>query len=574
MCNTKKDILSASASDDFLQYLCKAYYKDNKDKNSFLHAIVSLHNNNDIDILEAISKCNNKENDFFAVKQIFEKILPDINTPIKTVMNCVLHIYQESGNDMSASMIFTPFIEYCKKDKNKVQQAIQIINSDVENWSSFVCPVIIAGSNFNFEKYVDIAIEFTEHTNKDMCINAILSLRRLEYKYHIKQLNKAFKTVANIIDTTKDKNVLPVSIETIFELSTFDKELEERAIELIEYALKDANDIVLHSASNLCFYQREKLPIKLFSILLRALENINYKNQGTIYNINYGLRYLLENKQEDVVIAYLENTLIKNNNLSITSFEYFTHGLLTENKDIFNKIVTKWLLSGEWRLCVAVLDIVRSTPDIILSADKNILKQHKQADYLFAIRKAIGYLFSYPISATSFIICLIDLLDKKGAEEVTKLLFDPLLISYSGKIKQYLESIKKEQTNKTKKVINNLFKRLEKYHQDLKSSWNIPELKPSQEHREAYHRFHSRLMSEAMKESEKDSVFLSLVSKQIILYSNQSISYHKGTSQTEYTRSVSNLQSFTHSAEFPCLEIINPERLNLLLFDLTTEKYK
>lgn len=288
------------------------------------------------------------------------------------------------------------------------------------------------------------------------------------------------------------------------------------------------------------------------------------------------LNNLLNSQLDDATILHLENFLIKNDQSTIIDFGNFFRNLLQNNKNTLNKITTQWFLSDESKLHQAVHDIVKLAVgnDIFLFSDKKTLEQYPKEKYMFAVRKSIGYLFSNPVSAASFVVSLIDELDKKDIKKATELLFDPLLISYSGKVKKYLESIKTKQSQKTKKVINCLFKKLEKYHQDLKSSWDIPELKPSQEQRETYHRFDSRRMSKAMEESKEQSIFSHLFPESILLYGRQGISYQRGLNQKEHTRSIINLQSHTVSTEFPSLEIINSEELNRLLFKLEVEKYK
>ncbi len=569
MSNVNQQILDISKSDHFLENLYKIYRQDNDNSKN---AIVSLHNGGKIDLAKEVLSLVNENSNFFYAKNIFEKILPDLDISTQKTMSCVRHIFQEAGDDMSAGIVFSSFIEYCKKDENRVKDAIQIINDDIA-WFGFIPSVIIAGSEFDFDKYVKTSIEFTKHKDTNICKGAVHSLGKLQYKNQLTLLKQSFKTIKNIIKTTNSE-ILSVSIGAIFALSNFDNTLEKETAELIKIALKNADDSVLYSVSCLC-YEKEKLPIKLFSILLHALENVNSKHQGTIRNIDSGLQYLLENNQENIVIAYIEKVLMKNKELSIKVFD----GLLRhffDNKEILNKITTKWFFSNNLELHKAILEIIQSKEgsDICLFVDKAALKKYPQKRCLFAARKALGYLFVYPISAISFIVSFIDLLDKEGVKEVEEWLFDPLLISYSGKVKEYLESIKSKQSKKTQKIINALFKRLEEYHKNLENSWNILELKPSQEQQETYHRFYSRLMSKSMAESKKKSVFLSLVSETVILYGNQGISYHKNINQTKYNRSAINLQHFTTSMEFPSLYIIDSEQLTLLLFNLKMEEYK
>ncbi len=559
MTDIEKQILNIKKSDSFFKKLYEIFCQERDDSKKM---IVSLHNRGEINFTEEILKLSNQGHDFFNAKNMFEEVLPDLDIPIQKSMDCVRHIFQKSGSGMSAEMVFFSFVEYCKKDKDRVKEALQIINSDT-SWYDFIPSVIRAGSEFNLNEYVKIAIKLTKHSDVNVCKNAAYSLGILKYENHLTSLNQSFQVIKNIIETTDDAGVLSISIGAIFTLSIFDDTLEDETIHLIKVALKNSDDSVLHSASNLCCFEREKLSIELFGVLLHGLERVNYKHTGTIDNISYGLQYLL-GKNQDMVIAYLEKTLMRNKELSITSFGSLLSDLHQKHNELLNQIITKWFILGNVNLCKATMDIVTNRR-MILSADISQLKIQDRTTHLFVIRKAIGWLFHYPTSAVSFIISMVEVLDADNIEIIEELLFDPLLISYSGSIKDYLKSIKKPKV-KTKKIISNLLERLEKYHDDLRCAWGIKELQPSQKQRESYFRLHNQQMSKVMQESKKDSVILSLVSEFTVLYGRRSVSYYPELDNSNNDiRQEMTFQKFEHSIEYPSLDFIDPHGLDYML---------
>ncbi len=560
MTDIEKQILNIKKSDSFFKKLYEIFCQERDDSKKM---IVSLHNRGEINFTEEILKLSNQGHDFFNAKNMFEEVLPDLDIPIQKSMDCVRHIFQKSGSDMSAEMVFFSFVEYCKKDKDRVKEALQIINSDT-SWYDFIPSVIRTGSEFNLNEYVKIAIKLTKHSDVNVCKNAAYSLGRLKYENHLTSLNQSFQVIKNIIETTDDAGVLSISIGAIFTLSIFDDTLEDETIHLIKVALKNSDDSVLHSASNLCCFEREKLSIELFGVLLHGLERVNYKHkETTIVNIDCGLQYLLE-KNQDMVVAYLEKVLMKNKELSITSFGSLLRDLHQKHNELLNQIITKWFILGNVNLCKATMDIVTNRR-MILSADISQLKIQDRTTHLFVIRKAIGWLFRYPTSAVSFIISMVEVLDADNIEIIEELLFDPLLISYSGSIKDYLKSIKKPKV-KTKKIISNLLERLEKYHDDLRCAWGIKELQPSQKQRESYFRLHNQQMSKVMQESKKDSVILPLVSEFTVLYGRRSVSYYPELDNSNNDiRQEMTFQKFEHSIEYPSLDFIDPHGLDYML---------
>ncbi len=571
MKNIKKQILDINKSDNFLKELREIYIQE-RDLKVFHQAVVSLHNDSEINLIKEILKISNLSNSFFYVKNMFEAVIPYLDIPIQESMSCVKHTFELFGNDMSAGTVFSSFVKYCEKDENRTKEAIQIINKDV-NWHIFITTVIKAGSKFNFDEYLKIAIEFTKHSDVNIRKEAVNSLGALQYENHPVSLSQSFQVIKNIIEKTGNTEVLPTSIETIFKLYTFDNTLEEKTTELIKVALENADDNILYSASIICYYERKRLPIKLFRILLHALENVNYKHKGAIYNIDHGLQYLLA-KNPDIAVSYLEKALIKNKELSITSFDFVLSDLHEKHNELLNKCITKWLIDGNISLCKAVMDIVGFIPDskMILSADISQLKMQDNKTHLFVIKKAIGWLFNYQISAVSFIISMIEILDQDNINMAENLLFDPFLISYSGSIENYLKSIKKPKI-KTKKVVSNLLQRFEKYHNDSNSAWNVKELKSSQEQRESYSRLHNKQMFDAMEKSKKDNMLSSLISEVTVLYGRRSVSYHSELGNNpKDIRQEATFQKFEHSVEIPSLEFIDPHGLNYMLFIFKTEK--
>lgn len=563
MNNIKKQILDINKSDGFLKGLYQIYLQESNNPKKFYQTVVLLHNSCEINFTEEILKLSPQSGDFFDAKRIFEKTLSGLDIPIQKSMDCVKHLFQESGNDMTAGMVFPPFVEYCKKDENRVKEALQIINDDT-SWYDFIPSVIRAGSEFDFNKYVEIAIKLTKHTDVNICKSATLSLDGLQYEGHPDSLSQAFETIKNIIETTGDNGVLSISIEAIFKLFIFDNTLEDETTRLIKIALKNSNDSVLHSASNLCFYQREEISVKLFDVLLGALENVNYKYKGTIRNIDYGLKYLLE-KNPNMVMTYLENALMKNKELSITSFDLLLRDLHQKHNELLNQCITKWLITGNINLCKSIMDIVGFfyNDKMILSADISQLKTQDSAVHLFVVKKAIGWLFHHQISAVSFIISMVEILDKDNIQEVEDLLFDPFLVSYPGGIKDYLKSI---ENPKTKTMISNLLKRLKSHQDNLKSAWDIKELRISQEQRESYFRLQDQKMSKAMQESKKDSVFLPFVNEFVVLYGRKSVLYHPELGDNpKDIRQEMNFQKFEHSIEYPSLDFISPHDLDYML---------
>lgn len=564
----REKLINAQKQGVFLKVLQEAYVSLVDDIKSIGKEIAVLNNEGVIDAIAEFRQLlrNSNGTDFFLIRHVFEDALPEINAPVPGVMDCVEHLFSEAENDMAAGWLFTPFIKYCEADINRPGEVLKIAESSRGKWLNFIASAIVAGSNLQLSKYVLVAIALTRHENLQVRIRAVLALGRINYCNEISLLTDALAALESVIRSEDDDCLLGEGLKSAFSLYVADNNVENNVVRLAKVALASKGDFTLQAASQLLGFDTDKIPAALLDVLLDALENTKPHNKDVLDNIDFGLLHLLKTSQEEIAISFLEHLLVRNNSdLGIEVFNSLTHELST-NWALLNKLVTRWFLSRKTSLCRAIMDIVGVgfENDIVLHADTLQFKERPEGTCLFATRKAIGWLFTSPVSCTSFIVALIDASSQDETEEITDLLFDPLLISYPGKVKDYLESILPDQSPKVQDVLNNSLVRLENYHSGIKSAWNIPELLPSQAQRETHLRLINRQFANSFKEAQKNSIINLICSKSVLLYGRKSINYvHYPNAQTH--RMETPLQSFGHSIEFPSLENIDPHRLEYML---------
>ena len=567
MNEVKNKLLSASNDGNFLEVAYQLSLHHGDKRQSIGKEIASLHNEGKIDaVVEFRQFSKGMTNlDFFLVRYIFEGVLPELNAPMLSVMDCVKHLVIEAGNDMTASWIFEPFIKYCEADQNRPEEVLQIIESSDDEWLDFIPPAVIAGSNLQLSKYIATAIALTSHDNIEVRVRAVFALGKINYCNDKSLLDNVLQTLESVVQFEDDDNLLSTIIKSAFYLYTSDNNLEKRVVILIEKALTNKGDTTLCAASNLFGYETDKLPESFLDILLDALKSTKPQHKGTLDQIDYGLQHLVKNNQEEKAISFLEHILVHNDELSIKVFNHLTRDL-HNNKLLLSKLVTRWFLSKEFSLCESIQDIVRIglDDDILLLADTNQFTGKPEGSCLFAARKAVGWLFMNPVSATSFIVSLIDASGDDEAEPIIDLLFYPLLISYPGKVKEYLNNQLPNKSPKVQKALTISLAKLDIYHDGLKAAWGISELLPSQAHRETYNRMYNREFTKSYKKAEKNSIINLLCHKEILLYGRKSINYVRG-SNGQINRMEIPMQSYGHSIEFPGLEYIDPHGLDYML---------
>ncbi len=192
--------------------------------------------------------------------------------------------------------------------------------------------------------------------------------------------------------------------------------------------------------------------------------------------------------------------------------------------------------------------------DIPLEIDPAELKLADFVHILFVARKAIGFLFTQPISAATVLISLMrNTTDDEVLTNLGALLFNPLLLNFTGKVRDYAVQQSGLESGKVKATIDQALRHIDKYLEDLRSVGNLAALHPGETQREAYHRHFSRIMAESWKAAEAQSVFLNLVSKSVLLYGRKSINYVYGPDGQSHRMEIP-LQSHGTEMEFPRMQ--------------------
>ena len=110
----------------------------------------------------------------------------------------------------------------------------------------------------------------------------------------------------------------------------------------------------------------------------------------------------------------------------------FLRRLCREHRDLFGRLIVKWLLSGEAALCSAVRWMVmnclgenESLPGDVIAAE-----ELDGLDRVFVTRKAIGYLFFRPKAVAEMILAMMEKADQESSGILEDYLFDPMLVNY------------------------------------------------------------------------------------------------------------------------------------------------
>lgn len=572
--SNRDDLLKSYETGNFLEkvYACLSTSRD--DRSALALELVALHNEGLIDVVGAFESLKNtsKGPDFFLTRHVFENALPDLDAPVPSVMRCVLQLYRGAGQDLAAGTIIDRFIDFCAKVASRPREALAEIEASSDNFADLLPGTLIAGSRVDNPFYLAQAIRLCEDKNIELRRRAVFSLGKLE---GTTVPDLALAALERSATAETDDQILAGIVKSAFELMQQLKAQEPRVFALITTALSKGEECALYAASQIFGFNTGKLPGAVLDALFARFLCVKSTNKVTFNNIDYGISHLLKKGDPEKAIQFLEDLLLAHpNELTMEVFDSAAREILS-NKVLIGKVLTRWFLRGDRVLCDAVHTIISKYHGkvLLLEIDSAELKPADLIHIVFVARKVMGYLLMQPISAASVLISLMrHTTDDDVLTELGALLFDPLLLNFTGKAREYVLQQSGLESGKVKATIDQALKAIDNYLEDLHSVGNLASLHPGEAQRAAHHRHFSRLMTETWKAAESQSVFLNLVSKSVLLYGRKSISYVYGSDSHSHRMEIP-LKNYGTELEYPRMEHIDPFGLDYMLRIFRNEKF-
>lgn len=541
--------------------------------------LVALHNEGLIDVVEAFEHLTNgspKGPDFFHTRHIFQDALADLAAPVLPVMRCVLGLYKGAGQDMAAGQIFSAYIDYCAKNPTRPRDALATIEACPEMFADLLTETLVAGFRVDGAQYLAQAIRLCSNNNVELRRRAIFAFSRFCWPGGSSMTDSAIDTLEHSILTETDDQTIACIVTSAFALLQQQAILEPRVVALITKALSKGDKYTIHAAADIFGFHTSILTEELLNLLLAHLTRVEPKNNRTLDNIDHGISHLLKSIDAEKAIRLLEDLLLAHSNeLTMKMFDDAAreiHG----NKALMSKVLTRWFLRGDRVLCEGVHEIIGHghSIDQPLEVDPAELRPADLPHVLFVARKAIGYLFLTPLSAASILISLIRVTnDSTILGELKTLLFDPLLLNFTGKVREYVLRQSENESGQVKATIDQALRDIDNYLEALHTVGDLPALHPSESQREMYHRYISRIMADSWKAAEAQSVFLHLVTKSLLLYGRKSVNYVSGADGLPRRMEIP-LRSHGTEMEIPRMEYLDSFGLNLMLRMFKGERLK
>ncbi|USD61327.1 hypothetical protein J4N45_04995 [Vibrio sp. SCSIO 43140] len=570
---TKVRLLTASGTaDGLLTQINDLYVQEIEKEEKVLNdALSELHNSDKINLIETVGSLDNsvRENGFFTVLHTFESVLPSLDASVEDVLCCLLHLTQQAGRDLAIGGVYGAFERFCRVEAHRPSDSVGFIlaQSELSSFAPFLSSSILAYGSDRVNDAIQTTENLIANSNEMVRSQAYFTLGRL----------KVCETQANVIwellssrtcgerESGCCASILRSTINFGDAFPAYWSQIEDFLITFVEGARPE----VLYEISHIVAFQRADLPEGVLELLVKQLANVSPEHKGTIDNVDHILVSLVEKGDSPLALKLLESTL--NVGVKLPQLDYFSGELLSKHSNLLNHIVTKWFLSGDSTLCHGVLDLLHDVTgkDVELEAEVALLGD--EVKQVFVSRKAVGWLFTRPVAAASFILSIYETASKTTRNELEQVLYEPLLFSYPGELKRFFQSCidKGFQAHPCERLLG----KLQAYHSDIEKVSGLKELMAPRENISVYWKESNKSIQTAYEDASRGSFIDLIATKQTLLYGNSSIFYMQ-LGDGGQVRQEMQMQSFSHSTEMPRLNVLDPESLDYVLRVYRCERMK
>ncbi|MDV6319752.1 hypothetical protein [Chromohalobacter sp. HP20-39] len=499
---------------------------------------------------------------FFLVQHVLCDLIPLLNVDQEVLLAFITRLLDTGGHDLAAGGPSTAFGEWTKKDPARSSKVYEAARAGNNLALRQLFMVLLMNAD------VEEGLFFTRAHEREAKLAAISALGAMELgeRYH------------EVLDTllqgasSDDEGTALRSLEAgyraaakrkVYAPASFDEQLER--------VLQTQSPSAIHLAADLLWRYREGLTENVIDLCLYTVADVDPDDIVTISHIDHASYQLVRDGRAKQVIRLLGELIDRSKGqITLSAFQSAYHALTHAGAEVLGSAVVYWLLNGgvHTRKCVAneVCSVGNEDPPFSIPTSS---LPPTPSDQLFLCRKAVGWFFIDPLAAVAIPLAVLRDGSQDIASDVLNLIYDPLLLSYGGNLKSYLERYV-EDGGANGSGITELLARKAAFQDAMEGIERLVELHPSEMQREVERAQWNERMERGMEQESRRSIFEDIFSKQYILYGRSSLTpIHTGEGATHLTEI--EMKSFSVSSELPLLNIVDPVGLEHMLFHFKLE---
>ncbi|PCD67819.1 hypothetical protein [Rhizobium phaseoli] len=514
----------------------------------------------DLHIQEALAELNGPH--FFLVQHILCDLIPLLNVELDVLLSFVARLLDAGGNDLAADAPSTAFGEWTKKDPIRPPKIYEAARSGEKLALRQLFTVLRMNAD------AEHALMLARADEREVKLAAISALGAMELDVHY---GKVFDILLQEASSDDEDTALR-SLEAGYRAAAQRKASAPPGFdEQLGRVLQTRSPLAVHFAANFLWLHREGLTENAVDLCLAAVADVDPDNIGTISHIDHAAYRLVGAGRAEHVVRLLGELIDRSKGrITLDAFQSTYHALQNAGSEVLGSAVAYWLLNGGTytRKCVAreVCGVGNDTPSF--SITKSSLPSDP-SDQLFLCRKAVGWFFIDPVAAVAIPLAVLRDGSPDIANDVLDLIYNPLLLSYGGKLKNYLERYVADGELKGSSLAE-LLARKTAFQDAMKGIERLVELHPSETQREAERVQWHEQIERGMEQGRRKSILEDLFTKQYILYGRSSLTpIYTGDGTTHLTET--EMKSFSISSELPLLDIVDPVGLDHMLIHFKLE---
>lgn len=529
-------------------------------RKAIIATCAGLHNEGVIDLL-SLAEPQRLEgvsiSSFYTGQHFFCEVIPLLNGPADHILRAVTALVDRAGDNLASNQPNAAFRDWCAVEAGRSHQIVAMAKEG-EPLASKLLTFALEAWNL-----VDEALELARECSDGRLLSAITALGRMRFSSEA-AAHRVISGLAEVLDRCpRDEVFCNVLLSVIAVAKRIDGTGDAALDQVTRIAETPAPSTVGCCAQALCLHG-ESLSLPVTDVLLHCLASANISDDSTARRLDNALRAVLESPNADRAIDFAGRVaIVAGETLDPSRFESFLFQLRHGPQDRLHRTLVAWLLSGNRTLCEWATSLLTTAageekavelpPDTLQITDR---EKH------FLCRKAIGYLFTHPVSCASLLVSVLRACDDEVGNTIARLLFDPMLVNYGGAIREYLETI--EPNDSAHSFVRRALDRADDHLRSLPPQDAIKELHPSAHERQIEYRLMAAEMATAMREAERNSVLLSLVTRSVLLYGRRSLSFFELPGGERRPVEVA-LESHSVSFEMPRMQIVDPVGLEYML---------
>ena len=568
------EILAALDRGEWLEFVSGYALSDDSDEPAMRAAATTLHNDGRIDFLAALDGFNDDGDSFrfYEIQQFYSDTLPKIEAEPAAMLKAVRRLVKEGGPNRDGGFIALAFRDWCGQQTRA--RAIAELLDFAEPRDGWYLRLAIEGASASDpDGALDWAfalITGEPGPARSAALEALGSLGSTADR-----AARAITELRDYLEQEVDDLTLGIALLAAVELHGRNDQVNSAdTAKVIDIAASRGGPEMRLRATTALWFQWKGAAPAILDRLIDIAKTLTGNETGALGNLDNALYQMASGDEIERAIDIVATLLSANRDtLSAHRFGSFEHQLLTKHRTRFDTLAVEWFVSGDRALGEGVTSLVGKVHGAPMQLRPDLEPfGYGPAQLIFLARKAVGYLFSTPISAASLLIAIMRTGVGDAVKGATELMFDPLLVNYSGELGTFLREAAKEAQDPASPHVAAAVQQLDDYLDGLRTVGRVKALDPSERERIIEWRRRQQEMEEAMKAGEKESMFSQLATKVVLLYGNRSITYVPAYGDEPERRLVTEMQSHEHSQEYARMSVVDPHGIDLMLRHFRVER--